>query len=62
MKISKELDIKNLIQSMRINRNSMKLLTTLAERRFMKMQADKNVLVLREGERSLLEINTDDLS
>jgi hypothetical protein len=62
MRISKELDIKNLIQSMRINRNSMKLLTTLAERRFVKMQADKNVLVLREGERSLLEINTDDLS
>ena len=62
MRISKELDIKNFIQSLRTNRNSMKFLTTQAERRFVRMQADKNVLVLREGEKSLLEMDPGDLS
>ena len=60
--MSKELDIKNFIQSLRTNRNSMKFLTTQAERRFVRMQADKNVLVLREGEKSLLEMDPGDLS
>jgi len=40
----------------------MKFLTTQAERRFVRMQADKNVLVLREGEKSLLEMDPGDLS
>ena len=62
MRILKELDIKNFIQSLRTNRNSMKFLTTQAERRFVRMQADKNVLVLREGEKSLLEMDPGDLS
>ena len=62
MRMSKELDIKNFIQSLRTNRNSMKFLTTQAERRFVRMQADKNVLVLREGEKSLLEMDPGDLS
>jgi hypothetical protein len=62
LRMSKELDIKNFIQSLRTNRNSMKFLTTQAERRFVRMQADKNVLVLREGEKSLLEMDPGDLS
>ena len=40
----------------------MKFLTTQTERRFVKMQADKNVLVIREGERDLLEKDPGDLS
>ncbi len=62
MRISKELDIKNFIESLRTNRNSMKFLTTQTERRFVRMQADKNVLVLKKGERSLLEMDPGDLS
>jgi hypothetical protein len=40
----------------------MKFLTTQTERRFVRMQADKNVLVLKKGERSLLEMDPGDLS
>ena len=60
--MSKELDIKNFIQGLRLTRNAMKFLTTQTERRFVKMQADKNVLVIREGERDLLEKDPGDLS
>ena len=62
LRLSKELDIKNFIQGLRTHSNSMKFLTTQAERKFVRMQAYKNVLVLKEGERSFLEMDPGDLS
>ena len=62
MRISRELDIEKFIRSIRASNNSMKFLTTQLERRFARMQADKNVLVLREGEKSLLRMDQGDLS
>ena len=55
LRMSKEMDIKNFIKSLRTNRNTIKFLTTQPELRFVKMQADKNVLVLNnEAEKDIL--------
>ena len=55
LRMSKEMDIKNFIKSLRTNRNTIKFLTTKPERRFVKMQAEKNVLVLNnEAEKDIL--------
>jgi len=62
MRLAKEMDIKKFIQSIRANRNSMKFLTTQRERRIVKMQADKNVLTLEEGDKQMLEEDREDLS
>lgn len=62
MRLAKEMDIKKFVQSVRANRNSMKFLTTQRERRIVKMQADKNVLTLEEGEKQKLEEDPEDLS
>ena len=63
LRMSKEMDIKNFIKSLRTNRNTIKFLTTQPERRFVRMQADKNVLVLNDqAEKDLLEKDAGDLS
>ena len=63
LRMSKEMDIKNFIKSLRTNRNTIKFLTTQPERRFVRMQADKIVLVLNDqAEKDLLEKDAGDLS
>jgi hypothetical protein len=62
MRLSKEMDIKRFIRAIRSSKNSMKFLTTQRERRIVKMQADKNVLTLEEGDKQMLEEDREDLS
>lgn len=38
-----------------MNRNALKILTTRSERRLIKMQAAQNFLVLKKGEKEILE-------
>jgi hypothetical protein len=56
-----ELDINQFIKHSRLLRNAFKFLTTKRERHLVRMQADKNVIVLREQDKSHLAGDTDDL-
>lgn len=49
--LNKELDIKHFIKNIRLLRNSLKFLTTRKERHLVRMQADKNVVVLNENDK-----------
>ena len=55
LKLGQEMDIRHYIREMRHTRNSMKHMTTKAERRLVQMQADKNVIFLKEDEKEKLE-------
>jgi hypothetical protein len=60
-RLAKEMDIKRFIRAICSSKNSMKFLTTRNERRIIQMQADKNVLTLKEEEKGKLE-HLDELS
>ena len=60
-RLAKEMDIKRFIRAIRSSKNSMKFHTTRNERRIIQMQADKNVLTLKEEGKGKLE-NLDELS
>lgn len=55
LRLTQEMDIKRFVRKIRQDRNSMKFLTTLPERRLVQMQADKNVLTMRELDYEALE-------
>ena len=54
-KLAKELDIKRFITNLHLIHNAVKFLTTARQRSLMRMKADKNVIVLKEDEKELLE-------
>lgn len=53
-RLQNELDIKQFIRNIRTLRNSLKFLTTRRERNLVKMQADKNVIILKESDKAQL--------
>lgn len=53
-RIDYEFDIEHLIKNVRLLKNAFKFLTTKRERRLVRMQADKNVIVLREEDKKIL--------
>ena len=55
--LNKELDIKHFIKNIRLIRNSLKFLTTRKERHLVRMQADKNVVVLNKQDKADLALN-----
>jgi len=52
--LNKELDIKHFIKNIRLLRNSLKFLTTRKERHLVRMQADKNVVVVNKQDKDEL--------
>ena len=55
MRLAKEMDIKNIILNLRNIRNMMQFTTTRGERRLNKMQADKNVIMITQKDKDILE-------
>ena len=53
-RLNKELDIEQLLKNVRLLRNAFKFLTTRRERYLVRMQADKNVILVREEDKKLL--------
>ena len=58
-RLAKEMDLKQFIYNNRAARNSLKFLTTRQERRLVRMQADRNVLFLEDGEKQILADGTE---
>ena len=50
-RLDKELDIECFIKNVRLLKNAFKFLTTRRERYLVRMQADKNVIILREEDK-----------
>lgn len=60
IKLASELDIKRMLQSIRNLENTVKLMTTKRERRFVRMQKDKNVIILNDTDSHHLRQNLND--
>jgi hypothetical protein len=54
-----ELDIERFIKNSRLLRNAFKFLTTKRERHLVRMQSDKNVIVVREQDKQHLAGDSD---
>ena len=53
-RINYEFDIEHLIKNVRLLKNAFKFLTTKRERCLVRMQADKNLIVVREEDKKVL--------
>ena len=62
IKLSSELDVKRMLQSLRNLENTVKILTSKRERRLVRMQDDKNVIRLNDLDYHHLRKNFDDYS
>ena len=60
LKLACELDIKRMLQSIRNLENTIKLTTTKRERRMVRMQKDKNVIIFNNSDDPHLRKNFDD--
>ena len=60
--LNRELDIKHFIRNIRLIRNSIKFLTTHRERMLTRMQADKNVIILKTNDKRKYKAGLKDLT